>query len=213
MGNCGMTIDGAAARPRTRRSREARVEEILETAARLFAARGYRNTSMTSVAHEIGLTDAGVHHHFPTKRDLLFAVLDWDDRNGAVMFEELLEPGGMTALRNIARWGHVMDERHQMTGLHIALSAEALDGEAPLHPYFVRRYRIVRAWFSRAIEQAIADGDIDPAVNPEVEAMALVALLDGLRLHWFFTDGSRSIADLVGDAINAALDRISTAPR
>lgn len=205
-----MTLDSATPRPRTRRPRDARAEEIVVTAARLFASRGFRNTSVTAVAREIGLTDAGVHHHFPTKRDLLFAVLDWDTRNQADQFTEILQDGGMAALRNIAGWGAVMESQIQLLGLNITLSAEALEPDARLHEYFRVRYKIVRRWFTRAIAQAIADGDVRADVDPEVEAMSLIALLDGLRLHWFFTDRSRPISELVRSSLDAALDRIST---
>jgi AcrR family transcriptional regulator len=206
-----MPVDSAPARPRTRRPRDARIEEIVATAARLYAVRGFRNTSIVAVAKEVGMTDAGILHHFPTKHDLLFAVLDWDTQNQADMFRRLLQAGGIAALRKIADWGTVMEADPELLGLNITLSAEALEPDARLHDYFVARYRVVRRWFVRAVEQAIADGDITPGTEPEAEALALIALLDGLRLHWFFTDRSRPLAELVRTSVDAHLDRL--APR
>ncbi|MGO9046219.1 MAG: TetR/AcrR family transcriptional regulator [Xanthobacteraceae bacterium] len=51
-----------------------RVEEVVEVALRLFLERGYDNTPMSLLAKRLGLTKAGIYHHFPSKEDLLFVV-------------------------------------------------------------------------------------------------------------------------------------------
>ena len=48
---------------------------IIKAAVRLFANRGYRDASLASVAEAADLTLPGLLHHFPSKSDLLFAVL------------------------------------------------------------------------------------------------------------------------------------------
>jgi AcrR family transcriptional regulator len=49
-----------------------RVDAIIEAALQLFLERGYDNTPLSAVAERMGLTKAGVYHHFATKEDLLF---------------------------------------------------------------------------------------------------------------------------------------------
>jgi AcrR family transcriptional regulator len=49
-----------------------RVDAIIEAALQLFLERGYDNTPLSAVAERLGLTKAGVYHHFATKEDLLF---------------------------------------------------------------------------------------------------------------------------------------------
>lgn len=51
-----------------------RVEEVVEVALRLFLERGYDNTPMSLIAKRLGLTKAGIYHHFASKEDLLFLV-------------------------------------------------------------------------------------------------------------------------------------------
>jgi len=51
-----------------------RVEEVVEVALRLFPERGYDNTPMSLIAKRLGLTKAGLYHHFASKEDLLFLV-------------------------------------------------------------------------------------------------------------------------------------------
>jgi AcrR family transcriptional regulator len=49
-----------------------RVDAIIEAALQLFLERGYDNTPLSAVAERMGLTKAGLYHHFATKEDLLF---------------------------------------------------------------------------------------------------------------------------------------------
>jgi TetR/AcrR family transcriptional regulator, cholesterol catabolism regulator len=51
-----------------------RVDEVVEVALRLFLERGYDNTPMSLLAKKLGLTKAGIYHHFASKEDLLFVV-------------------------------------------------------------------------------------------------------------------------------------------
>jgi len=50
-------------------------ESILDRAAALFARRGFAKTSVQDVADAVGLSKAGLLHHFPSKDALWAAVL------------------------------------------------------------------------------------------------------------------------------------------
>lgn len=49
---------------------------IIEVATRRFAERGYDATSLREIAEELGITKAAVYYHFPSKEDILAAVLE-----------------------------------------------------------------------------------------------------------------------------------------
>jgi AcrR family transcriptional regulator len=57
-------------------------EGILDRAAGLFARRGYAKTSLQDVADAVGLSKAGLLHHFPSKDALHEAVLAHADALG-----------------------------------------------------------------------------------------------------------------------------------
>lgn len=52
-------------------------EEILRSARRLFAERGYEAASMRAIAADAGVDAALVVHFFGTKADLLGAAIEW----------------------------------------------------------------------------------------------------------------------------------------
>ena len=48
---------------------------MIRTAAQLFRERGFDATSMSDVARSLGLTKAGLYHHFDSKEALLYEIL------------------------------------------------------------------------------------------------------------------------------------------
>jgi AcrR family transcriptional regulator len=51
-------------------------QEILRTAARLFQQRGYDATSMNDVAAALKLSKGGLYHHFQSKDEILFEIMN-----------------------------------------------------------------------------------------------------------------------------------------
>lgn len=54
-------------------------DTIIRTALAYFGQHGYHSASMREIARQVGLSQAGLLHHFPTKADLLTAVLESRD--------------------------------------------------------------------------------------------------------------------------------------
>ena len=53
---------------------EARKEQILTTAERIFAGKGFADATVSEVAREAGLSDATIYEYFSSKEELLFSI-------------------------------------------------------------------------------------------------------------------------------------------
>ena len=62
---------------------------ILDSAAALFAQRGFAKTSLQDVAAAVGLSKAGLLHHFPSKESLHEAVLEQAGSLGEQVVDEV----------------------------------------------------------------------------------------------------------------------------
>jgi AcrR family transcriptional regulator len=62
---------------------EATRQELVETATRLFAERGYEDTSIEAVLREAGVSRGALYHHFAGKEALFEAVLEEVERGVA----------------------------------------------------------------------------------------------------------------------------------
>ncbi len=69
---------------RVRRSQAERsaetTDELLASARRLFAERGYASTSLSDIVAEAGLTKGAVYHHFTGKQEVFRAVFEREHR-------------------------------------------------------------------------------------------------------------------------------------
>lgn len=49
--------------------------KLLSAAARLFRDQGFDRTTVRDIAREVGIQSGSLFHHFPSKEDILFAVM------------------------------------------------------------------------------------------------------------------------------------------
>lgn len=73
----------------TRAFRQQAEDRILDRAAELFAQHGFAHTSLKTVADAVGLSKAGLLHHFPSKEALFEATKEVGRVQGARVMEQL----------------------------------------------------------------------------------------------------------------------------
>ncbi|MFE2936293.1 TetR/AcrR family transcriptional regulator [Streptomyces sp. NPDC059278] len=119
-----------------RRGRRSR-QEILESAARVMAARGYAGTSMSALVKESGLPKSAFYYHFDSKAGLLSAVMEQGARG---FFEAMREahrdpPQGGTPRERLGwyldRTGEVLENREDFLRLLLVLVMSHEADEAP----------------------------------------------------------------------------------
>ncbi len=76
---------------RTRRKYEARTREILDTAARLFAERGYHATRMQDIADVLDMHKASLYYYSASKEALLMQIVEDRVENALVGVRPVLE--------------------------------------------------------------------------------------------------------------------------
>ena len=60
--------------PRSRPQTLTRRREILDAAVEIFGSKGYANGTLVEIADQVGMTHAGILHHFGSKDQLLLEV-------------------------------------------------------------------------------------------------------------------------------------------
>ena len=196
--------------PGTRQPRgRARRAAVLEAARRLFSSQGFKGASLAAIAQEAGLTDAGLLYHFPTKNDLLLAVIAEGDREQDETLAQVRDARGLPLLLRMAEFGADLEADPVLTALDVTLSAEHLQTGSEINAYFVGRYDRFRAMLTQAFEEARRAGDLTGDFDPGVEAANMTAVLDGLRLQWLLSDGAVSMAGGMRAYVAGVIARLS----
>lgn len=183
----------------------AKREEILARALEVFAEKGYRKASLREIADSVGLSQAGLLHHFSSKEELFAEVLrkrDEVDSNAQGLGDD-----GTATLDGLVG---IVRHNAQVPGLvqlYATISAEAADPEHPGHDYFVSRYEQIVGGLERYVRAEQEAGRIRTAADPRTLARLAVAVADGMQVQWML-DPSADMAE----AIEAYWSLIRSAP-
>ena len=151
--------------------------QILRAAMDCFAARGFRGTTTRDIATRVGITEAALYRHFPSKEALYAAIVE----------EKMAAPEWMDVVAEAAAAG---DDRGVFAGLAHALLASAeddpsflrillytgLEGHAQAAPFFATRVRRLREFLAEYIARRTREG-VFRAIDPVLGARAFLGMV------------------------------------
>lgn len=161
-------------RPALRERYDRRRDEVVATAARLFAERGYEATSIAELTEATGLAAGGIYHYIEGKDELLIAICD-----------ELLEPllarareivateaAAATHLRELLRAWLQHIETHRDHMIVFSRERQIIERE----PQW-RQVRAQRKAFEQILDDVLAAGEREGTMSFPDRPLALLALL------------------------------------
>ena len=173
----------------------------------VLAEQGYTGTTIQQIADAVGLSRAGLLHHFGGKDELFIEIIRRrDDENLAFVTSSGLAPLRVTDVlamieRNRARPG--------LTSLYSALigGATSEGPTSPIRAFAEERYRWALGLISQAIQNDLGWSD----TRAQAAGRLLMAMLDGLQIQWLL-DPSIDMAALAQEGW-ASIRDASGAPR
>jgi AcrR family transcriptional regulator len=166
-------------------------ERVIDAAASIFAERGYAGTTMREVAKRVGFRAASLYYHYPSKEDLIEAVLATGmnalSKSVNLTLTEL--PATATARDRIeaAMFAHL--ECVVRFGDYSLASRRAI-GQVPNHVR--RRLVAMRDAYSdlwlELLEQARANGELRDDVDTHLARTFILGALNSV-LDWYRPNG------------------------
>jgi TetR/AcrR family acrAB operon transcriptional repressor len=190
-------------------------QALLDAAEVVFDARGVSDASLQEIAEVAGVTRGAVYWHFRDKADLFNALMDraslpfeqrWLDDRAAAPRAPLAE---LVAIATDMLRATRQDARLQRA---VSISSQKMSYVNELGAVRERRLAVqarARKRFELLLRQAQRAGELPPDARPADVARALVALIDGLVIHWML-DGRRfNLCKVGGPAVRHLLAGIS----
>jgi TetR/AcrR family hemagglutinin/protease transcriptional regulator len=202
----------AATSPRRRLPPEERRAQLLETALEVVARRGFGKAGHAEIAEAADVAVSTVFLYFPTRRDLLEAVLG---EVGRFYLELAVRVHSQEKPCREILWEH-RRAFHDSLQTHPHHARIALDWSTAvreeLWPLYLDFIEELVANHVRTLERGQREGDVPPSVDPETSARMLIGSAQmTAQLKLLGTDPARvdRIAELL---IDAALGRLATPP-
>ncbi|MCK6080380.1 TetR/AcrR family transcriptional regulator [Microbacterium sp. EYE_5] len=170
--------------PRSRPATIARRRDILDAALDIFGAKGYSGGTLQDIADQVGMTHAGILHHFGSKDQLLLEVLTRRDETDVADLEDQHIPGGIDLFRHLVRTAFANARRAGIVQAFAVLSAESVTEDHPGRAYFEERYRNLRLEVTTAFERVCRERGITSPGAIADGAASILAVMDGLQVQW-----------------------------
>ncbi|KJL25419.1 HTH-type transcriptional regulator AcrR [Microbacterium oxydans] len=159
-------------------------EQILKAAIEIFGNKGSTNGTLADVAEQVGITHAGVLHHFGSKQKLLLEVLAYRDRDDVAGLAQKHIPGGPELFLHLVRTAFTNEKRPGIVQAYTVLSAESVTDEHPSRPFFDDRYTTLRREVADAFHELCAQEGVRDPDSVAAASAAILAVMDGLQLQW-----------------------------
>ncbi len=155
-----------------------RRESIVAAAHEIFCGPRLPGRAQQDVAGKVGLSQTGLLHYFPSKSELLTAVLHWRDRNTGSGDAPYPEETLVDAVIRQARFNETVPG---VIELYTVLCAESVTENHPGLDYFTERYDRLRRSYTGKFSALADEGRPREGVDPAQAAASLIALWDGLQ--------------------------------
>lgn len=187
-------------------------DDILHCARSLIIAGGYNGFSYADIADVIGIRKASIHHHFPTKLDLVRTLLsryrDEAAEGIAALEREVPEPLGQ--LRAYAGfWETCIADATAPFCVCALLASQIPVLPEPIVLEVRAHFRALSAWLTSVLERGARQGAIRLTGEARAEAEIFMAAVHGAMLS------ARAYGDarIFGAVIHPMLDRLTPAVR
>ena len=159
--------------------------KLVGAAAQLIMRGGYNGFSYADLAKRLGIRNASIHHHFPSKVDLVVAVVE---QGRAIIRAQIaaLEEGSPVAMDQLLSytgyWERCIKDQTAPFCLAAVLAAE-LPGLPAAVAVSVRGHFVdLAAWLERVLTLGVEQGAMRLDAPPALEAETFMAAVYGAML-------------------------------
>jgi AcrR family transcriptional regulator len=192
-----------ATEPRTRTKKDEQStrsrERLVQAATRLFAERGYRDTSVQAIAEAAGISRGSIFWHFGSKEGLLSAVAEeafrrWETET---LVGDVGDARGIEAMRRAldSHRRFLLDDTDVLR-LFFVLMFEALGPR----PELVERFAELHRGLRERGREWLRDDDVRADVDPATVAALITGALGGIAYQYLLDPGGldldRAYSDL-----------------
>lgn len=182
--------------------------DVVSTAGRMFADKGYHGTSMRDLGRELGLLGSSLYSHIDSKEDLLVEVVDEGARlflDSAVRAREAGGPPEEVLRRLIAGHVEVVLDHQDVVRTYLNEARMLEPGHREKVVESRDRYEQV---FRDVIEEGIASGRFREDANSKISTIFILSILNALE-RWYQPGGEMSREAIVGEIHRSAVAHLS----
>lgn len=192
----------AASAPRSRKGAQTRAR-LLEAAKEVFETAGFLEARITDIAEQAGLSHGSFYHYFDSKEQVFREVAEAQE---ALLTLPADEPDGgdprsLTEWERIHRANRLYLERYRDNARIMGVIEQVSRYDEPVNQARMRRQKHFADRAERAIRRLRDTGHADPAIDPEIAALALGSMVARVAELWLVEHWGTYDLDEVADQL------------
>lgn len=168
-----------------KKTRDERWDELQRAAARVFAKKGYKSTSLQELADEIGILKGSLYYYIDTKEDLLYEIVRGVLDGGMNNLQRIASEKGdaVTRLKKVVN-AHVQYLIGNLAATTVFLHDIKHLSKARRDTLAVDEYEII---IQRLIEEGQAEGSVRTDIDAKMIEMAVLGVVNW-TYRWYRAD-------------------------
>jgi AcrR family transcriptional regulator len=144
--------------------------ELLRIAARLFAERGFRNTTVRDIADAAGILSGSLYHHFDSKESMVDEILQTFQQELFAAYDAILRSGESPRhkIEAAVRLSFEAIDRHHHEVAIYQNDAEYLSGLGERFSYLRERNKQSRDVWLTLLKEGVDSGALNPELDLEL---------------------------------------------
>ncbi len=191
-----------------RKKTEDRKKQIMSTAAKVFAERGFQESTISEIAKKAKISEASIYEYFTTKEGLLFSIPTESAKDlfSLMEFHLKLIRGSANKLRAIVYlFMHTYQKNSEFASIMMLIlkhNRKFLETEG--HTLIRKGVRKINT----VIEEGIESGEFRPDINVYLIRSMILGTVEHLSTNWVMTGTPASLLEFVDPIIDTLIEGI-----
>lgn len=157
--------------------------QILDKASELMMQRGMNGFSYRDISTPLGVKNAAIHYHFPSKNDLIRALIDEQHEVLRQYTSDFMANGGSATeqIENLFRYTLHQTSNGRPVCVIGVLAADYDEVPDDIKKANQRFSKELYAWLTHVLEVGSAQGEFDFRGEPGIKAASMGASIQGAR--------------------------------
>ena len=172
---------------------------IIEATAPVFNKKGYAGTSLSDLTEATGLTKGSIYGNFENKEEVALAVFDFNTCRVSDMVEQQMKAAD-TYYEKLMVYSRVYNDDRLAAHGGCAILNTAVEADDTNEALKIKAAQAILRWKKNIvtlINGGIAAGEFKADINPEENALAIIALIEGGVMISKVTESSSSLQQVL----------------
>jgi len=186
-----------------------RKEKILKAAERIFAQKGFQETTISDVAQEAGVSDATIYEYFTSKEELLFSIPGETARRGKEFIELHLKyiRGAANKIRAVVY--HYLDFYQKEPDYASVAMLILKQNRKFLETKAYQDVREMSRLIIQVIKEGVASGEFKPQTDPYLVRSMILGTIEHMVIRSVLLGKPENLLEFVDPLTDLLVDGLN----